>query len=1063
MAAGGKGTNQYFKETLNRLSTSIDLTNPNGLEMSAAFDKYIEKVIKPIYPKGERIRQTSAVDDAAGLRTVDWSFKSTNNKMAQAVQAAVGNFIQSWGAQRGLIDNQGNPVGGAGSIPMQVGNITPQIFNGTKTRILNTRTAASIAAASVRSGGYYAIDKNTGVSTWSVPDTALTPDGKNLSRSLRAEVREGDKRWLMGNVSLSSLAEGASPANTEERALALGNRNYRTMLAKYKAMTPEQERQETFMRMARAGRRYAAEKDYERQNPFDPRVQAKRQRQQKQNLSRSLATVKQSGKRVLGMARNAVLIAISSILSAIGVAVAFLGKINTSVADIGRDVRRQSMEDMRYNLAEGFTRQWERFAEKRGFNKELLSQAAGGIASAWSSPLNYSDSNFNALAPYLRESTTALVRQATASGDQNVLSIMSLVIDDLVSKSLAGEAGTKLYTGQSKASAAFTENMTALQGHNGAWAQLMQLYWRDLTDPNGKFKAAAASAGEEASFYTWLTQGYWHPEYVEKGNGMSGVVPKSAAERTYEAVESLKGSLNSLRTDTLERIAGSLVQVAEDVRSKIVNLLSRYFPAFALKEKERAAYLNVSALVNAENNLPGYRASAQAGLSATGFIGGLDEFKEIWEGILKRDSKVLAKLPSTVDFDALDAFVRYQAAPYYETLRVIERVNEENEKVKNGSSYVPTAIVYDADVNATRFTSLGMAANFGLQNMQVHHEAPSIKSGGNTLLQRIWAGGPLDNDPDRPIYDVLNFFGLQMLTDFMTGQQIGHITSSMTKDELDRFSLMRRIEGTYDRYKKFEAIANNYRNIAGNGVLPIGSNGRVLSAAQAEDMTRSFHTAEKDLYDYLAAMYDTEDTSRVLGAYDLLAGFYHNYGHFARVTDAKEAAKIRAQAHQNMTGTLLGDWLADATAVYSPDEVMSMLREKRAEYIRLHTVAGELSAYQRSMTLPLLAVKQDSTNDMTIPLSLVERTNKALLATPSLPDNLFDLFNLPGFERVSFDVDEEAIKNRTAAVTNVYIDISGRGRVKLLDAVNTGLPQDVHVMAGQDVTRALFEAFSAAR
>jgi hypothetical protein len=1046
--------NQYFKETLNKLATTIDLTSPVGLAMSAAFDKYVEKMIKPIYPKGTKIRQTSAVDDATGVRTVDWYFKDTNHKIEQAVRAAVDNFTQSWGKERGLLDNEGNPVPEAGSVPMQVSGITQEVFNGTRTRVLNPRTAAAVARAAIVAGGDFVTDKNTGISTWSVPDNALTPEGEKLSRVLRAQVREGDKRWLEGRVALSSLAEGASPASAEERAVAMQNRNYRAMLAKHKAMTPEQEEAEVKLRLQRSRRMAQYRKNYEEANPNDPQVRSR----QKRNVPRTIAKIKQTGSRAVNMARNSAIVAISSILSAFGVTILLLGKINAAIMDIGNNVRRKAMSDMRYNFDPEFTRQWERFAEKRGFDKELLSQAAGGIAAAWSSPLNYTSSNFDALAPYLQESTQILVRQAAETGDKNVLPMMSAIVDDLVGKSLQGRAGTKSYTGQSRMTAAFTENMSALQSHNGALAKLMQDYWYDLTAPDSKFKTAAATAGKEANFETWLQQALWNPEYKEQGNGMTNPPVKTAAERTLDTVNNLKISLDSLRTDVMERIAGSVAQVAEDVRSKISNLLARYFPAFAMKEKERAVYLNTQALANAENNLPGYKATAEAGLRATGYMGSLEDFKPIYEGIIKRDPGVLARLPRGIDFNALDAFVRYYAPAYYETEAAVQDILKESTEMKN-QNYVPRVIVYDAASNATRFTSLGMAAGFGLQNAKIQAQAPRIDSGGNRLLQMLWGGVPAEEIKSSKLdklYSILDFVGLQIVSDTLAGTRVGERIGPMTKEERAAMDFNNKVEGTYNRYKSFAETLNGYEAVNENGMLLLGPNRKLASDIQTENIISTYHAAENELYNYLALMYEMKNPDRVLDAYDKLALFYHRYGHFSRATQSPE---MNARILKNTEGLLFGEQIAKASFVTGVDEIMEILREKREMYIHANHLEDKLLDYQASQTLPIQALKQNLTNDATIPMALIEQTNAKLLGRPDLPNNIFDVLRTPGMQRLVFDVDEEAIKNKTMAVTNVYIEMSGRPPVKLLEVVNSGLPRDVHVEPGQEALNALLEAF----
>jgi hypothetical protein len=302
---------------------------------------------------------------------------------------------------------------------------------------------------------------------------------------------------------------------------------------------------------------------------------------------------------------------------------------------------------------------------------------------------------------------------------------------------------------------------------------------------------------------------------------------------------------------------------------------------------------------------------------------------------------------------------------------------------------------------------------------------------------------------------------MKMVSDILTGQTAGDRQSGMTREARERQLLSNRIFGSYDRYKGYENQLKGYKNVADDSVLLLSPTGQMLSEMQSENIRGTFHAAERELYDYLGAMYDSGNPTYVLNAYDVLAAFYHDYGHLARVTNPREASQLREQIRQNTEGILLGDRVNEISTVLSPDEVMGILRDKRAEYVRLNKLEDVLAEYQASQTLEAQARKQSLTNDSTIPISLIESTNRQLLQMPNLPNNIFDVLQMPDLKGLTFDVDENAIKNRTQAVTNVYLQLKNGTTIPILrNLSNTGLTRDVTVMPGPEAMQALFEAFS---
>lgn len=397
------------------------------------------------------------------------------------------------------------------------------------------------------------------------------------------------------------------------------------------------------------------------------------------------------------LARNVVAVTIGAILTGITMGVSLLTKSFQVISQIGSDVRKRAISEAKYNFAPDTIRQFEIFANQHAGlrdQKDLLVRAAGGIHTAWSTPLNYAESGFKLLAPYLREGTVKLVSMATADGDANVLNIMSAVIDDLVEKSLSGISGAKLFdpTLLSGQRSAFSGNLTALSQHNEAWGELMNQYWHDY------LKSRASSIGtwkkEDRSgvmrtmtFENWVTQGAWSKEFMND-TGISSPVIRDAAEETYGLVTNFVGTFSTLGTDIATAISGSMGGVVEWLRQIVNNWLAPYFPAFAMKEDQRAVYLNMQSKALAQNLLPEYESDAKRALLDINYDYGLSQFEKVLEAIGKGD---VSQIPYYVDIKKLKAnmgvFKRY-----YDTEGIITKVDEQNRKadeaVKAGRTYV---------------------------------------------------------------------------------------------------------------------------------------------------------------------------------------------------------------------------------------------------------------------------------------------------------------------------------------------------------------------------------------
>jgi hypothetical protein len=699
-------------------TSEVDLNRPEGIMRSGEVDAYIEKALKPLIEEGKAFKRVS-VDRRTGIRSTRYAYQG-GKKVQDSVNAVLAEMPESLGY--GVDPATGNVYGTDRPPPMSVTNQGRHYYNETRERILDPRTAASIRADAMRAGGTSTTDKASGYTT-----TLIRASRSGETRKMRKLVDDTDAKYLAGELPSSALADGARAATIEERARAQVARQAKLKDAKQAAADdyikahPKSRLaiEEAIKTQKITDREEKAKLLAAERTPGTPEFQARifrglraqeagedvTEKFIKQNPHSRLAVRRrhekwarrgQKAKQIGGTAVHIIRSAITLVAAAVTAGVGLLAGSYKVITQIGSDIRKRAINEAKFNFAPDTVRGFEIFAAERGgMDKDLLVRAAGGIQNAWSTPLNYADSGFNQLAPYLRENTARLVTMATANGDANVLDIMGNVIDDLVSQSLKGVGGAKTFDPNSAEGRhrAFSANLNALSAHNEAWGELMSLYWNDFIAS----KASNIGAWKEAdkngqmrsmTFENWVTQADWSKEY-DKETGIDSPVIRDAAEETYKLVTNFVGTYSNLGTDIVTGLSAYLGKVVESLRSIIANWLSPYFPAFAMKENRRAEYLNTQALRLARSLQPGYEAEAEQALTDIGYAGNLTQFRGIINALWKGD---VSAIPGEVDREALrknmGVFTRY-----YHVQDIIADIEAEDAKAVKNSNYVRKHIV----------------------------------------------------------------------------------------------------------------------------------------------------------------------------------------------------------------------------------------------------------------------------------------------------------------------------------------------------------------------------------
>jgi hypothetical protein len=465
-----------------------------------------------------------------------------------------------------------------------------------------------------------------------------------------------------------------------------------------------------------------------RLNPKSRRAKRIAEAAKARDKQRSRAATRKVKSKIGGavrIVRNALAITIGAILTAVTMAVSLLAQSFKVISQIGTDVRKRAIEEAKYNLDSGTLITFENFAKQHPELKkdpEIFARTVGGVHYAWSDPLNYSTGSFNQLSPYLKEEMPLLVSMATADGKLNVLTMMDGVIDALVKKSLLGESGSKRFDPVTERGAAIAGNITGLTIHNADWGKFMSLYIQDLL-ASGKssveeWKVIDKDGIERVmNFTNWRTQADWHPDYQPGGVYHNSVIDK-AANQTDTLLQKMLGTFSTLARDIAEAIsAGIGGEIVERLRHIADNVLARWLPAFAMKENERAIYLNQQSKYFGLMEIPRLEKNAQTALTAIGFNGTPKDFRPYLETFMKTGS--IKDLPLGVNLRELYK-VWDTLLLHHKVVTGVEDIDKEIETAKTKKSYVQRHIpldsanttVYAADLAQILQAKMNIGAEF---------------------------------------------------------------------------------------------------------------------------------------------------------------------------------------------------------------------------------------------------------------------------------------------------------------------------------------------------------------
>ena len=613
------------------LRYSMDTENPFAIGMSKSMESYLRQVISQFQKEGEAVLRTQR-SMSGTTRNTDYFVPSAYvNQIKQAAAEQLSMLKDKTSGKIGLGISSGSEMG----------------FKVHQATILDSKVRAEIAAMVRQNGGYFNAGKGGSVE-WGI-GTSMTvgEEQKNLSRVLAGKISASNAAYSARFNGLTGRAGGV--AGVEDLA---------------------NEREATFARLARRGRMENYSKEYAKANPDDPLVRAEKMK------------AVGAGAKFTG---SAILTGIGLVVGFVAAMTGLLEKIRDGIVDIGNTAKRQALGDQRYNFDQGTMQGWERFAAKKGFDKNLMPNAAGVLQSQWANPLTYSSAPFAKLA-VLGVDIDKMTSMARAGGDQNVLGMMDSIMDTIVRQSYAGKTAAKSGLTPSDA---FAENLELLrQAEGDSIADMTQNYWNEMRRQGASPNSWMVN-GVRMSPRAYYTQGSWNSDFQDTSIGTVSPAVNNADQVVADRARSAGSSIMSVTENLLRLIVGNTGQWIEDFRAWVARgPIGKLFPAWAEKESMRNTAQNVEAQKLVSANMPGAVATLNSLLKLYGISGGSSDAASIEQNLRNDKYGAGAKNDARLTM-ALSAYLGLKEAQALLTKESVNAANDPN-YITGGVAFTPS-------------------------------------------------------------------------------------------------------------------------------------------------------------------------------------------------------------------------------------------------------------------------------------------------------------------------------------------------------------------------------------
>jgi hypothetical protein len=539
--------NQHGRGQFQKLTYSVDMDNPDAMSSARGLESMLRSVIQRVLAEGAPVMHTQRYTSGT-QRNTDYYVPAGH---AENIRNALADEIARREEQRGR------------NLGINLSSASDSTFRTQTAMIRDARLRAELAASITQHGGYFSTLPN-GMSSWGI-DSGVKVTGSggrnmSLASSVTGRIGSSNAAWRRNFEELMSRADGQKHSYSDYDESEIGSlmKKARRTISKNERReeSMKSEGQQVYDRLARRGRMVNYNATYAREHPDDPIVKAR-----KAAADRSAALKKR--KKITGGARTAKRVAesgIGIIIGALVTAVGLLSKIGSLVADLRGTLRDRGMTAMSYNFGTDTMRRFGYLAEREGFDKNLLGQAAGAMLSTFGDPGHYSDAAFAKAGLFMQGGTSKLTSMATAGGDQNTLGMIEAAMNRADELSMAGNTPTK--RGMT-VEGAMSVNLDYVNSINPALGAMTQKFLYDKYFNPTRFKGGAKD---------WLLQ---YDKSQDKAAGLADTATRSAAEAEGNRLKEIGAEYKSFGENLLTRAIVSLSGVIESLSTMLARFLDK--------------------------------------------------------------------------------------------------------------------------------------------------------------------------------------------------------------------------------------------------------------------------------------------------------------------------------------------------------------------------------------------------------------------------------------------------------------------------------------------------------
>jgi hypothetical protein len=584
--------------------------------------------------------------------------------------------------------------------------------------------------------------------------------------------------------------------------------------------------------------------------------------------------------------------------------------------------------------------------------------------------------------------------------------------------------------------------VSALYRHNEAWGELMNQYWQDFLESRASSISEWKVADRDGimrtmDFENWVTQGSWHKKF-DTNTGISSPVIRDAAEETYGLVLSMTKSFGTLAGDIATLVFGSSGSIVEQLRSIITNWLAPYFPAFAMKEKQRAVYLNQQSKQFAQTVLPGYEASAQQALRDIGYAGDLASFKSVMSAVEQGDIRAI---PHQIDLKKMqDRLVTF--SNYYHATDVLSKIGAEEQKIGKDMNYVP---VYIPATEASMATSAGAQAlvwQYRLksgavkQSGEVHPLIEDTQVTAGDKMKQLWL----------EVLSIPNLLGT--LFETSNAESPARIGRSISRGIAAPETLERRIAQSSTQIAEWRELHSRVRD--------------TTLLEQGESLYAQIEQDYRHLVDVYNNEGNVEAAVRTLGR---LRTFYAGYAQELKGRTVEEQNKINT--FKDIAAGRPGNRIvnpqahADAGKIYHADSMVRLMDDylgwlrRTQEYVSEYTGIDAAGVAQQRLTHGVTATGFYG--------AVVNALEKQVgTDRPAELQDMYSWIAANSGHTIHIDAfDERSNRVTKDIVINFMLDGKVEKAVQVADIDGYGLKRDVRIRQGEPIVSAIAAALEA--